>query len=67
MLKLIGDYMEMEDKENIQKVNKSIIHATTPESELRELVFRILDVDKDGDIDLTDWKYIIKFIFINIY
>ena len=61
-LKTIGDYMEQDDKETINKINKSIIHATTPESELRGVVFRILDIDNDGDIDLTDWKYIVKFI-----
>ena len=54
--------MDLEDKEKINTTDKTIIHSTPPNSELRSVVFNVLDVDNNGVINLADWKYIIKFI-----
>ncbi len=55
--------MDFEDKAKIKRTDLELLHSVSPDSTLRDVVRGFLDIDNDGDVDLTDWKYIFKFTF----
>ena len=54
--------MESKNKNIVSDSNRTIEHAAAPESSIRLLINKTLDINGDGVVDATDFKFVLKFI-----